>query len=355
MSDDTRPGVPRDGARRSRRQLMAGAAGALGALTAQALVQAAPAQAAQGSPVIEGQDNTGATVRTSIFTVGNNEWATLADPNNSGRGSLGVYGHGQDIGVLGEAALDGSGLIGFGGGNGDGVQGFGAGNGTGVAGTGGSNGSAGVQGVGGGSNGAGVVGYGKGLGDGVFGAGFVNTAATGVAGTGGGSNGTGVQGSGAGAGDGVFGVSPAGNGVLGRSLGASGIGVLAENTGGGIALYANGPAWFTRSGVLTVGAGASKVTKTGVPLTGASLVLATLQQDVAGVWIRSAVPNVAGSSFTVHLNKAVTASITVAWFLVNQAQDRYGTAAAGRRAASSAVGVRPARLAHSRVRCAWSA
>lgn len=35
------------------------------------------------------------------------------------------------------------------------------------------------------------------------------------------------------------------------------------------------------------------------------------------MWVRSAVPNVAGSSFTVHLHKTVTASITLAWFVVN--------------------------------------
>jgi hypothetical protein len=29
------------------------------------------------------------------------------------------------------------------------------------------------------------------------------------------------------------------------------------------------------------------------------------------------VPNVAGNSFTVHLNMTVAASITVAWFVVN--------------------------------------
>ncbi len=52
-------------------------------------------------------------------------------------------------------------------------------------------------------------------------------------------------------------------------------------------------------------------------LTAASLVLATLQQDKAGVWVRSAVPNIAGSSVTVHLSKAVTASIKVAWFVIN--------------------------------------
>ena len=45
--------------------------------------------------------------------------------------------------------------------------------------------------------------------------------------------------------------------------------------------------------------------------------LATLQQDKTGLYVRSAVPNVPGSSFTIHLSKAVTASITVAWFVVN--------------------------------------
>jgi hypothetical protein len=38
---------------------------------------------------------------------------------------------------------------------------------------------------------------------------------------------------------------------------------------------------------------------------------------MAGVWVRSAVPDVAHGSFTVHLNKAVTASTAVAWFVVN--------------------------------------
>lgn len=306
MSEDTRPGMPRDGA--------------LGALTAQAIVQAAPAQAAQGAPVLEGQDNTGATARTSIFTVGNNEWATLADPNSSGLGSLGVYGHGQDIGVFGEAAgILGTGVAG---------HGSGAGAGAGVVGTGGGNNATGVVGFGGGSNGGGMFAYGAGSGAGVNATGGASAGAgvigqggdsngIGVTGAGGGSNGTGVQGSATGVGDGVFGLSPAGSGVLGRSLGASGIGVRAENTGGGVALYASGPAFFSRSGVLTVSAGTSKVTRTGVPLTGASLVLATLQQDAAGVWIRSAVPNVAGNSFTVHLNKTAAASITVAWFVVN--------------------------------------
>jgi len=49
-----------------------------------------------------------------------------------------------------------------------------------------------------------------------------------------------------------------------------------------------------------------------VALTSASLVLATMQQDRAGVYVRSAVPNATASSFTIHLSKAVTASTSVA-------------------------------------------
>ena len=99
--------------------------------------------------------------------------------------------------------------------------------------------------------------------------------------------------------------------------------MLAENTADGTALRASGTASFagttafSRSGVLTVAAGSSSATKTGVALTSASLVLATLQQDRAGVWVRSAVPNVAARSFSVHLSKAVAAITKVAWFVVN--------------------------------------
>jgi hypothetical protein len=46
-------------------------------------------------------------------------------------------------------------------------------------------------------------------------------------------------------------------------------------------------------------------------------VLATLQQDRPRVFVRSAVPNAAGNSFTVRLNKAVGSDTTVGWLLVN--------------------------------------
>jgi len=73
---------------------------------------------------------------------------------------------------------------------------------------------------------------------------------------------------------------------------------------------------FSRSGVLTIPAGKSSATQAGVALTSASLVLATMQQDRTGIYVRSAVPNVTGSSFTIHPNKSVSASTSVAWFVV---------------------------------------
>jgi hypothetical protein len=95
------------------------------------------------------------------------------------------------------------------------------------------------------------------------------------------------------------------------------VGILAENTTGATALQVAGKAVFSRSGVLTVAAGSSSGTVTVVALTSASLVLATVQQDRSGVWVRSAVPNVAASSFTIHLSKAVSASTRVAWFVLD--------------------------------------
>jgi hypothetical protein len=102
-----------------------------------------------------------------------------------------------------------------------------------------------------------------------------------------------------------------------RHLQASGTGVLAENTAGGTALQVAGPAACSRSGVLTVAAAKTSATQAGVALGSASLVLATLQQNLSGVYVRAAVPNVSGGSFTVYLSKAPTATAKVAWFVVN--------------------------------------
>jgi hypothetical protein len=111
-------------------------------------------------------------------------------------------------------------------------------------------------------------------------------------------------------------------GVLGHSnnigvWGASeGTGVLAQS-GNGIALKVMGTSEFSRSGAVSIPARASKVVISGVDLTSSSLVLATIQQDASGRWVRAAVPDVAAGSFTILLNKAASRDTLVAWFVVN--------------------------------------
>jgi hypothetical protein len=282
---------------------LAGAAGALGVIAAEALAAAPPAQATQGSAVLLGQNNNGATAATGLFAT-SGESAVLADPGNG----TGVSGSGASNGpgITGNGGGFGSGVIGSGGpDNAFGVEGFGTGT------------APGVFGSGGASNGPGVFGTGKGSGAGVGGNGGPNNG-PGILGFGGGNSGDGVQGfSVGGSGSGVLGSASGGSGLHGKANAARGVGVLAENTAGGTALKASGRAVFSTSGILTVAAGSSKATRKGVALTGASLVLATLQQDVPGIWVRAAVPNVQGRSFTVHLSKAVPAKTKVAWFVVN--------------------------------------
>ena len=111
-----------------------------------------------------------------------------------------------------------------------------------------------------------------------------------------------------GGGPAVTGISGSGDGATGVS--STGVGVRAS---GKTALSVQGPAVFSRSGTLTIPAGNTSATKTGVALTSASLVLVTAQNDVPGAVVRSAVPHVATASFTVHLAKAVT----LGWFIVN--------------------------------------
>jgi hypothetical protein len=75
---------------------------------------------------------------------------------------------------------------------------------------------------------------------------------------------------------------------------------------------------FNRSGVLTFAAGRASASHIGIALTAASLILATIQGNVAGVYLQG-VTVAAGSSgsFTVHLNKATPSTLKVAWFVLN--------------------------------------
>jgi hypothetical protein len=118
-------------------------------------------------------------------------------------------------------------------------------------------------------------------------------------------------------GAGVFGDDTAdGMGVWARS--AHGVALHAEALNhDAVAIRADGVTQFRRSGKVTVKAGTASVTRTGLRVDPGTLVLATLQQDRPGLFVRSAVPSAAGNSFTVRLNKAVASDTKVGWFLVN--------------------------------------
>jgi hypothetical protein len=302
--------------RSTRRRLLAGVAGVLGVAAAEVVGTSAPAQANNKNPVLQGFDNGYPTRRTAVFTPNNTEVGILADPNTSGKGSLGVYGIGQDTGVLGEGHGSAAGV------RGTSVSGIGV---VGVSGA--SGGTIGVYGAGD----VGVAAYGNSIG--VYGqsgtTGLANTL-DGVCGVTDNGSAAGVRGWHFSGGIGVTGtttstgsggsaaVDGTNNGTGPGVRGAGGIGVLAQATGSGAtALSVHGPAVFSRSGVVTVAAGHSSATKAGVALTAASLILATLQQHTTGVYVTAAVPDVAGSSFTVYLSQTVTAATKVAWFIVN--------------------------------------
>jgi hypothetical protein len=106
----------------------------------------------------------------------------------------------------------------------------------------------------------------------------------------------------------------AGMGVMGTS--GSGIGVFATAGPDGIALHVDGIAKFKRSGLGIISAGSASVTIQTQFLTNDTLILATLQQDRPGIFVRAALKN-AHFAFTIYLNQSVTTDTTVAWMLLN--------------------------------------
>ena len=60
----------------------------------------------------------------------------------------------------------------------------------------------------------------------------------------------------------------------------------------------------------------TSVAVTGVALSSSSLILATLQGFEKGVAVAGVVPDVAASSFTIHLTKAAKVAVAVAWFII---------------------------------------
>jgi len=135
---------------------------------------------------------------------------------------------------------------------------------------------------------------------------------------------------------GVSGQSVHGAGVSGYSQFGFGVYANATDPDSGIALYADGssvlngsvsatgqvdvtgPLLLSRSGVVTVSSGKSvKILQAG--LSSASLVFATMQKLLNGIYVEAVVPNVSAGSFTIYLSKAVPAgeAATIGWFIVN--------------------------------------
>jgi hypothetical protein len=95
---------------------------------------------------------------------------------------------------------------------------------------------------------------------------------------------------------------------------ANGTGVLASSAHG-TALSVTGKAKFSRSGIVTIGAGKSSKTVTLAGVTTSSMVLATAQQSTTRL-VQAAVPGT--GSFVIKLNgTAPTGGVKVAYFVLN--------------------------------------
>ena len=120
-----------------------------------------------------------------------------------------------------------------------------------------------------------------------------------------GTGGVGVRG------DGFYGVVAAG-------APGGGIGLVAWGgigTGLDTALDVRGKVKFSRSGRATIGAGKSSIKITLVGTSSSSRVFAVLHSNRSGRYVRAVVPTT--GSFTIYLNTTVTAATYVAWFVIN--------------------------------------
>jgi hypothetical protein len=149
---------------------------------------------------------------------------------------------------------------------------------------------------------------------GVYGVEGISGTGSGVYGHNFSSTGIGVKGETGGVGSGVYGVATdTGVGVYGDT--AKGTGVLARATGTGTALSVTGKAVFSRSGMVTIPAGATSRTVTLAGVTTASMVMALSQQN-STVFVRAA--TAAAGSFTIRLSAAAPAGgLKVAYFVLN--------------------------------------
>jgi hypothetical protein len=105
-------------------------------------------------------------------------------------------------------------------------------------------------------------------------------------------------------------------GVAGFANGTTGsVGVLAQADLPNRALYVDGKAHFSRSGRATIGAGKSSIKVTLAGTSSASRVFAVLHSNRSGRYVRAVVPTT--GSFTIYLNTTVTSATYIAWFVLD--------------------------------------
>ena len=120
---------------------------------------------------------------------------------------------------------------------------------------------------------------------------------------------------------GVLGVSEGGTGISGHGgdltdpVPPANTGVLASASAVGTALDVRGKAKFSTARRVRIAKGASSIRVRLAGVTSASLVIATLQQSRAGVYVQAAVPTT--GAFTIYLNRKLTVATYVAYFVIN--------------------------------------
>src|SRR6185312_9910654 len=85
-------------------------------------------------------------------------------------------------------------------------------------------------------------------------------------------------------------------------------------SGNGLALHCEGRAKFKNSGTVSVPAGQKSARVKVAGLTSANIVLATIQNPQAGVFIEGAQPG--KGSFTITLSKKAPGAVHVGWFVI---------------------------------------
>src|SRR5215204_4849795 len=121
------------------------------------------------------------------------------------------------------------------------------------------------------------------------------------------------------AGYGAFGTSKSGTGVQGFTKSGTAVAATVGSDGTGRALAVNGRALFSTAGLATVASGNNqKVVDPGVPLTANTKVLATLMGNAGGaVTVKRVAVDAAADKFTIFLTGASANAASVAWFVLD--------------------------------------